>query len=107
MEGYTVKTRYSEAPYDFMNGWEWLSDAAPSSEYSELDMMFEVLNAYYSDRQILEEKIKSYNDAYNRNLTFDEIFEEYKKRYPIMVGRSLIDIGKQILDGTLKLEVTL
>ena len=98
-----VKNTNCDTPLDWMFGnetsskwntpWPTIEDYSDDDEYYELDKIFRtVIDGRAADESHIGQPIERLKD-------------EYKKRFPIMLGQTLKNIGDAILNGKIKLNV--
>lgn len=86
------------SPFDmFMDEqWVWISDNSDAREYEELDDIYTYLSG---DRQ------RDELSDHLRCLSDDELQEEYSKRFPILFGKVLESLGKQLVSGEIIMNI--
>lgn len=76
--------------------WLWIQDYAEEEEYEELDDILRFLNGEIP-RKDLPESLRS--------MGAEELRKEYARRFPVMLGKVLQSIGKELETGELKMEI--
>lgn len=78
------------------DSWLWIQDYAEDEEYEELDDILRFLNGEIK-RNELPESVRS--------MDAEELRKEYARRFPVMLGKVLQIIGKELETGELKMEI--
>lgn len=76
--------------------WIWIQDYAEDEEYEELDDILRFLNGEIK-RNELPESVRS--------IDAEGLRREYARRFPVMLGKVLQIIGKELETGELKMEI--
>lgn len=78
------------------DSWLWIQGYAEDEEYEELDDVLRFLNGEIP-RKDLPESLRS--------MDAEELRKEYARRFPVMLGKALQSIGKELEAGELKMEI--
>lgn len=78
------------------NSWFWIQDYSDKDEYEELDDILRFLNGEIK-RKELPESI--------RTMDANDLRKEYARRFPVMMGKALQVIGKDLEIGEIEIEV--
>lgn len=76
--------------------WTWIEDHSDDKEYEELDDILKFLNGEIKRKELPESV---------RTMDADELREEYARRFPVMMGKALQSIGKDIETGEIEMEI--
>lgn len=78
------------------NTWPWIESYADKAEYQELDFICQYL---------LGDIIKEQLPLTVQSLSSKELSENYKQRFPVMFGKALQKIGKELENGQSTMEL--
>lgn len=78
------------------DSWVWIEDYSDKDEYAELDDILRFLNGEIQRRDLPETV---------RSMDAEELRKEYTRRFPVMMGKALQSIGKDIETGEIEMEI--